>query len=366
MSEAGEEEFNLENYFSLKPFLAGLGFFMFLTLALLLWCWINADETYRKRLSELESVTVLVERASPASAPVANNVNDTVPEKNPEPQTYPPLEKYENGMIKAPVPGLHEEKSTGTPPVIREDGLSAFEAYRKPFNTSVVKYAKGVVSLVMTGYGLSEKHSSTAIDMLPENVTMLISPYASAKNEWRAKARGKGHELWLSLPLEPDNPLERDTGSLTLMTNTALNINLLRAERVMGSMTGYAGLIATRKNVFYKSEIEARKVIESIYKRGLAYADASTFMQSVPQSISMKNDSPYVHADIWLDDSATKNTIEKQIDALEKIAAERGYAVAFFRPYPVTMEIISRWVMSLGPEDIILVPLSVQTWKTDK
>ncbi len=367
--EAEDEGFVLENYISWRAFGGGLAFFGIVTVLLIFLCWFNADATFIARQDRLESITVLIERTEkPAHLVEAEKKEpEIIPPVFNEPvkaaETFKDLETYENGNVKAPVPGLYVSENIGNIPVIRQDGLSAFQAYRKPYDFSSIPGAKAIVSLVVVDFGLSDPASEAAIKKMPADVTFLMSPYAGKPDEWREKARSDGHELWLSLPLEPEDPLENDTGSLTLMTDTALDVNLQRLGRILGRTTGYTGVVATRDTIFYKSDIESREIINSILNRGLAYADASTDIQPLSQAVSLSSEKPYVQADIWIDDYSTPDSIQQKLEDLMNMAIDRGYAVGFLRPLPSSMEAIHNWIPGLRTQNILLAPLSVQTWK---
>ncbi len=364
-----EESFELENYISWRAFFAGLLFFLFVYAILALFCWLNAEATLQARSGKLDSITVLLER-TPAP------VDDLKPDDLAEPveplatvksidfaAIISSFEKYENGMVKAPVPGLFVESNLGKIPAIRDDGLTSFQVYRKPFNASVVAASRAVVSLVVVDIGLSAPATESAIASMPEEVTFLLSPYAADLDLWGEKTRSSGHEIWLGLPLEPRDPLTYDTGPLTLLSDTALEINLQRLNRILGMANGYAGVIATKNTIFYKSELESKEIIKSVFTKGLGYADATTRLQTVPQSVALASENPYVHADIWLDENLDPQAINARLQALREIALDHGYAVGFLHPVPASLKATAEWIKSLGEENISLAPLSVQTWK---
>ena len=65
------------------------------------------------------------------------------------------VEKYPHGMCVAPIEGLYEDTQDGRLPVSRQDGLSPFKAYRKPF---VHKGDQPVISSVASHYMADLQH----------------------------------------------------------------------------------------------------------------------------------------------------------------------------------------------------------------
>ncbi len=372
-AEASGESFELENYFSWRAFAFALASFSAVFLLLVLASWFFADSTLKARQDRLTSVTVLIDRT--AVRPLHEETVNVTEEKEPadlesdrgqQEQTvvYPEPERYDNGMVIAPLQGLYEETEAGLLPVIRQDSLSPFQAYSKPFDTDLIPSAKALISVVLVDFGLSGKMSEMAVTELPDAVTLVLSPYAADPQDWQKSARASGHELWLSLPLEPENPLEEDTGPLTLMTGTALDINLSRLNSVLSRASGYVGVIGPRKTEFYKSELEAQKIIKTIFGRGLAYADAGTQLQRIPQTLSLSSDKPYVYGDVWIDDLiGSPGELERKLEQLTDIAIDRGYMVAFMSPVPASMNAVAKWIKKAEKQNILFAPLSVQTWK---
>ena len=66
------------------------------------------------------------------------------------------------------------------------------------------------VAVLLAGIGMSETDSEEAIRTTPAAISLAVSPYAFHPERLLADARAAGHELLLSLPMEPARyPLER-------------------------------------------------------------------------------------------------------------------------------------------------------------
>jgi len=145
---------------------------------------------------------------SVVAIPPTDNVSKKLPQNNTAPQKS-------GSLVSAPIPGLFESIDVGLLPKIRDkDGITPFNAYKKPFTASP---DKPLLSFVIYNAGLSSQRTAELIELFPAEITFSFSPYSSDLQNIIAVARADGHEPWLSLPLEPKNYPLKDPGPLTLL-----------------------------------------------------------------------------------------------------------------------------------------------------
>ncbi len=354
MSDVSANEL-IREYFSLKAFLQGIAFFAVLFVLLCVWLAVNGDNTLEKRESKLASKTAEIIHT------------DQVPEIGPAGMEAPHeteqdiqnLEMLPSGLVKAPVEGLYIETDNGLLPV-RETILTPFKAYRKPFDFGANANAKGIISIVIMDAGLSESLTQALLETLPAEVTLALSPYATGADQWREQSRTKGHETWMILPLEPREFPYEDPGPLSLMSNMSLEENQTRLRTVLAQTVGYPGVIGTRNPAFFDAEMNATPLIKEIYERGLGYVDFSTIQSVRPQTIALRENAPYAHNDIWIDEHTRADQIQMRFRELEQIAAERGLAIGMVYPHPVSLKELRRWLGTLERKNFVLAPLSAQ------
>ncbi|QQG35447.1 MAG: divergent polysaccharide deacetylase family protein [Micavibrio aeruginosavorus] len=379
--------------FSAKAFAAGILVVLGAYAGLFTWVTQAGPEVRARRAAEIPSRTVLIERALPLmngkvsiktesygpflpqephipetatetqteQAPVnetSHDVGEPAPE-NPDQTLLKDIRKYSHGMYIAPVEGLYEETEHGRLPVLREDGLSAFKAYRKPFT---IPDGKSVISIAVNDMGLSARITESAIKSLPEAVTLIVSPYADGPDTWTNEARTSGHEVWLSLPMETANYPETDTGPHTLLVGAPERENQQKLEWVMGRVVGYAGLVAPYQPKFMESQNDVRPILGSIYKRGIGFIGGSKAPGSTPETMALSMNAPYSSIDVWIDKPGnTPEIIQASLQQLEALAKENGYAVGVVSPGSVSFRELQTWMESLKDKNIVLAPLSAQT-----
>lgn len=316
-----------------------------------IWLFLSADKTAALRRSLTPSKTIAVEWPHTAAedTAAAEDISEALV-----------LGSSSPGLPPAPLEGLFEETAQGKIPVIRKDGMTPFQAYRRPFNRAAAGN-KPIISIVITGMGLSDQATEAALHAMPPDITFSLSPYSAAPDMWAQESRARGHEVWMSLPLEPVSYPLKDTGPNTLVIGAPERDNLMKLMWLMGRGTGYAGFIAGQETDFVNSAADMKPVVGAIYSRGLGFAENAANAGAAAATLAMSMDAPYTAIDIWLDDTATQESIHAALDELEKKALAQGGAAGVIRALPVSYQEITRWLTTLDAKGIVLAPLSAQT-----
>ncbi len=266
-------------------------------------------------------------------------------------------QRYANGMVIAPVDGLYAEGAQGRLPVKRPDGLSPFKAYKAP---SKLDGNKPVISIAISDMGLSEKLTDAAVKTMPPQVSLIVSPYATAIETWMKDAREAGHEVWLSLPMESNLYPRVDTGPHTLLVGAPERENIQKLEWVMGRAVGYTGLVTNYSDVFMNAPNDARAIVANIYKRGLAFVDGHG-AGGVAQTTAASMNAPYTNINVWIDKPEnTPETIKASLSQLEVIAREGGFAAGVISANNVSFREVKAWLDTLDTKGFVLAPLSAQ------
>lgn len=380
-----------------KGFGLGMGAVLLIYAGLFSWAAINGSDAVTAREDKLVSRTVVMERVLPISPalkagivteePAANAEEHTViqseheakqevepvkqeavAQPEPDKQTAVKQDAVEDpqlkgmqrdahGMIAAPVDGLYAEGEQGRLPIKRADGLTPFKAYKRQ---ATLDGNKPVISIAVADMGLSDKLTDAAVKTLPPEVSLIVSPYATAIETWVKDARAAGHEVWLSLPMENSLYPRVDTGPHTLLVGAPERENQQKLEWVMGRAVGYTGLVAHYRDVFINAPNDARPVLGNIYKRGLAFVDGSG-TGGLAQTMASSMNAPYTNVNVWIDKPEnTPETIKASLSQLEVIAREGGFAAGVISANNVSIREVKDWLETLGNKGFILAPLSAQ------
>lgn len=256
----------------------------------------------------------------------------------------------------APLPGLDEEGSFGRIPRIGDDGTTPFEAYKRPFE---LPEGTPVVAVMLTGVGLNEERTDAAINDLPLNISLAISPYARDLQTVAREARAMGHEVFLELPMEPaDFPLS-DPGPRALLTSLSEGENLVRLEWLLARFPGYAGLVSRQGSKFGSLDSAIRPVIEFISRTGLMYVEGTgSGVASYGAQLAANDGTPNAISNVIIDDTPSRRHIDRRLAELVEIAKRNGVAVGIAQSYPVTIQRLRNWAFRLKRQGVVLVPVS--------
>ncbi len=266
-------------------------------------------------------------------------------------------------LSPAPDAALVEDGPSGPLPVIGGKGEMPWRVYAAPPPAAAALKGKGLVAVVVTGLGLSAAVTNAAIGMLPGAVTLAFDPYAPNLDEWVARARGKGHELLIILPMEPDDFPASDPGPYGLLTANEAGENLRRLKIVLSRMQGYVGVITGMGGRFTPVDASVRPVVEELKVRGLMIIDASGASKSVVSKIANELKVPRAAGDIIVADNLSRKNTGLKFIATEGIVRRKSVALVVVPPTPAALESLSVWAAGLAAKKLALVPASAVAGK---
>lgn len=305
--------------------------------------------------------------ASVAEAP-GNKLNDVAP-----PVPAPPTAGLDTAeaspgkpVIAAPDPALLEPSKVylgGVLPRVGPGGRTPMRAYAAPFDAGATG-GRPLVAVLLSGIGMSETDSEEAIHLTPPAVSLAVSPYAFRPERILADARATGHEVLLSIPMEPERyPLD-DAGNRALLTGSAPMVNQQRLEWALTRFAGYVGATAALGDLHGERFTAAPELMAPVLRelagRGLLYVDPRV---GAPPPAAKTSATPAIAArgvDVLIDAPApVRSEIEANLARLEQVAKDRGAALGLVSmPRPVTLDRIAAWANQLNARGLVLAPVS--------
>ncbi len=282
------------------------------------------------------------------------------------PRQSVPLERAKAGdggaIVLPPVPidSLVENSSVGPLPRIADDGRRPSHVYARPIKISALPQPgePARIAVLITGLGLSDIETTSAIQKLPGAVTLALGPYGSNLQSWMRKAREGGHEVMLQVPLEPFDYPDNDPGPHTLLTNLTPKENEKRLHWILSRVTGYVGVTNHMGTKFQAARSALQPVLKEIGKRGLLYVDNGTSQRSTAKKTAEDLNLGFAKSEINIDAAKTGDGIDAALAKLESIAKENGLAIAVASSLPITIDRLSEWAKTLKDKDLVLIPLS--------
>jgi len=214
------------------------------------------------------------------------------------------------------------------------------------------------IAMVIVDLGKSQAATNAAIQNLGGGITLAFTPYADGLAQWLALARAAGHEVLLSLPMEPTDFPNTDPGPQTLLTTLTSRQNMERLNWTLERAQGYVGIVNAQGSRFTASTDAMRPVIDRLFARGLLFVDARATLASVATRVADDVGVPRAYADRLVDQEASRPAIDRALADLERLARQNGAALGIAQTYPVTFERLINWLPQLDARGIALAPVS--------
>ncbi len=265
-----------------------------------------------------------------------------------------PVRPAVSPLPRAPIAGLTERGPLGLLPIIGRDGRTPARAYARPFTQG----ARPRVAIVVGGLGFSARATTQAIDDLPPEVTLSFVPYANNLQSWIDRARARGHEVLIELPMEPFDPEADDTGPQTLLASAEPAQNVQRLENLLSRATGYFGVTNYQGARFAATASAAAPVLQQVRRRGLVFLTNGIGPRTALATEAARIGLSLTAADRIIDARREAEAIDEQLLNLEALALQNGGAIGAGFAYPVTMQQIETWARAIGGRGYALAPVS--------
>ena len=277
------------------------------------------------------------------------------------PPIPPPLASSANA-IAAPNPALLEPSPNipgGFLPRVADDGRTAMQVYAAHFDPADHRPR---VAILIAGMGMNNAESEQAAARLPAAISLAVTPYAANPGALLDDARAGGHELLISVPMEPAGFPLNDPGHHALLTGAPMAQNAQRLEWTLTRFNGFVGVTGALGDLhgerFAASPGQMGPMLEALAARGLFFLDARANARMV--GLARQPQMSYRGVDLVLDDTPGPDAIDAALAKLEKLAVSRGAAIGLIgRPSPVAVDRLSVWATALDSHGLALAPVSL-------
>jgi polysaccharide deacetylase 2 family uncharacterized protein YibQ len=291
-----------------------------------------------------------------AESPAQPKPAPQVVEPAPQPLHAKPLgeeAKVAAQTSKPPVPAPAPQVATIAPPPINANANAAWLKNSVAFS---VPQGRPLIAVVLDDVGVARSHAELAID-LPGVITLSFMTYADGVADMAARARAKGHELMLHVPMEPLGH-EIDAGPNVLTVGASEGELLKRLSWGLDRFPGYIGINNHMGSRFTQDERGMQVVLAELKRRNLLFLDSRTIGNTVGDKLAAGMGVPHVMRDVFLDNEMDEAAVIKQLMQAERVAASKGQAIAIGHPHPATIAAIRAWMPKAEARGFVIVPLS--------
>ncbi|HEY4343531.1 MAG TPA: divergent polysaccharide deacetylase family protein [Parvibaculum sp.] len=252
------------------------------------------------------------------------------------------------------------QKQVGTPPAILPPASETPKAEPEPtWKRNAVALAETpqapMIAIVLDDMGVNRKGTERALK-LPAPITFSFLPYAQGVAGFVKAARAGGHEILVHVPMEPKGSADPGPHALRVgQTPGEIRANLIWD---LGRFDGFVGINNHMGSKFTADAAAMRIVMDELKTRGLMFLDSRTGADTQAANTAREVGLPTLSRDVFLDNDEEGGKVEAEFGRLEKLAKERGSAIAIGHPHPETLAILEKWIPEAKARGFTLVPLT--------
>ena len=252
----------------------------------------------------------------------------------------------------APIAGLTRQSAFGPVPI--KGSSNALAAYRRPFSSQT---GKNPVSIIVGGLGLNRGLTQKAIENLPADITLSFAAHSVGLQAWVDTARADGHEVFIEIPMESAGFNSAEPGAdRTLLSTLPPGENGRRLDWMLARAQGYAGLINFNGDVFLTREDIATPFMKRLSETGLGFITDGDFATPALPALAQSVRQPFKTGYGIIDPDPIGRVISSRLTGLSQTAQSGSHPIGVGFGYPVTLEEIQAWIVTLDAQNLQLAP----------
>jgi polysaccharide deacetylase 2 family uncharacterized protein YibQ len=225
------------------------------------------------------------------------------------------------------------------------------------FATTEVNTKPARVAILLRGVGRHDPDKADAIGSLPSAISLGFWPYAAEGKRLASKAREKGHEIIVQVPLEPADYPASNPGPDALLTSLTPEQNAQRLETLLKRFEGHSGVTNLMGGKMLQSKDSLKPVLEELKARGLLYIGESNNSHATARQLAREINLRFGAAEVMIDAQPSQAAIDKALARLIAIARQRGSAIGIGNATALTVQQVHEWSETLAAQGITLVPV---------
>ncbi|HDQ45220.1 MAG TPA: divergent polysaccharide deacetylase family protein [bacterium] len=196
---------------------------------------------------------------------------------------------------------------------------------------------RGRIAILLDDFGDRWDAFTAAFLELPAPVSISVIPGLSQSRRVYQEARARGCETLIHLPMQPVGQDGSRNPKMIHQSMTHDQIRVFMAE-VFSQAPDAAGVNNHMGSLVTRDRRLMGVVLDEINKRGLFFVDSRTTPESVAYSVAREMGLPCTRRDVFLDNTRTREAVEREMNRLAAIAEEKGEALGIGHCNQATLE----------------------------
>lgn len=213
------------------------------------------------------------------------------------------------------------------------------------------------IAIVIDDLGPNLAAAQRALSLDPA-ISFAFLPYADNLAPLIDRARRRGHDLILHMPMEPRGNGRHDPGPNALLVDLPPKEILRRLGWALARVGHVEGMNNHMGSRFTADSTGMGLVLSEAKTRGLFFLDSRTTADTVVAAVAASHGVPVLARDVFLDNVQEAEAIRAQLLEAERIATLTGQAIAIGHPYEETIAVLTDWVRDARRRGFRLVPIT--------
>jgi polysaccharide deacetylase 2 family uncharacterized protein YibQ len=214
--------------------------------------------------------------------------------------------------------------------------------------------ARGKLAILIDDAGQKDDLIPAAA-ALPAQVGIAVLPFLPKSAESASAMHAAGHEVWVHLPMEPENYPENNPGPGAVLVGMAAD-ELRTTVRSALNNVPYA--VGVNNHMGSKATADLKTmtwIMQELSVRGMAFIDSRTTTKTVAEQAARAQGVPTNRRHVFLDNNRDAASVRKQLDEAVYRCRLDGEAIAIGHLDPVTIEVLAEELPGLAARGADLV-----------
>ncbi len=215
---------------------------------------------------------------------------------------------------------------------------------------------RAMVAIVIDDFGYNMNNVDAFFDMkMP--ITLAVLPQQRYSREIAERARSRGHEVILHLPMESWRPEAKEEAD-TIRAGMSDAEIVAGLKKEIADIPGLSGVSNHQGSKATEDRDVMTDVMRYLKKNDLYFFDSFTTAKSVGREVASETGARFARRNKFLDNDNDEASIEKQLAELKTMALARGRAIAIGHDRKTTVAVLAKVMPEMEKEGIEFVYLS--------
>jgi polysaccharide deacetylase 2 family uncharacterized protein YibQ len=220
-------------------------------------------------------------------------------------------------------------------------GFESENIAKKMADKFTIKNAPNI-SILVTGLGLDKEITSSALNKLPNSISLGFLSY-SHDFEY---IDNTNRDLLMNIPMETYNYFFKDNGPYSLICKLGEANNSQRLDYIMSKSSNFNGYYTEAYESFTDDIKDLNFLLKKINETSkyVLYNDPKEIKSYKDVAIKLGMKDKILKVDIIINKSMSETKLEKRLNDLKLIAKAKGHAIAVVNANMYNIDILDKWI----------------------